>query len=157
MDLETLLTTRVVIDELKASDDQGAFQEIAEALLRASIIGQKDCVAIRDAFLARERVAATSLGFGMAVPHVFSEKVPSALLIVARSSAGVHMKSPDGRPTRLFFCLIANEASRPAYLRILAAVAKVARDSYWRRCLDKVATATQVYDALIEGEKALGR
>jgi mannitol/fructose-specific phosphotransferase system IIA component (Ntr-type) len=90
------------------------------------------------------------------VPHVFSEKVSSALLIVARSPAGVHMKSPDGRPTRLFFCLIANEASRPAYLRILAAVAKVARDSYWRRCLDK-ANATQVYDALIEGEKALGR
>ena len=106
MDLESLLTTRVVIDELKSRDDQGAFQEIADALLGASIISQKDCAAIRDAFLARERVAATSLGFGMAVPHVFSDKVPSALLIVARSSAGVQMKSPDGRPTRLFFCLI---------------------------------------------------
>ena len=47
------------------------------------------------------------------------------------------MKSPDGRPIRLFFCLIACEASRPAYLHILGAVAKVARDSYWRRCLEQ--------------------
>ena len=67
------------------------------------------------------------------------------------------MKSPDGLPIRLFFCLVACESSRPAYLHILATVAKVARDSYWRRYLERARDRTQIFDALIEGEKALCR
>ena len=35
-------------------------------------------------------------------------------------------------------------------------VAKIARDSYWRRYLER-ASAAQICDALIEGEKALCR
>lgn len=156
MDLESLLKVRVVVDELKSRDDQGAFQEIADALAGASIINATDKDLIRDAFLARERVGTTSLGKGLAIPHVFSERVPAVHVVVARSSAGVQMKSPDGLPIRLFFCIVACESSRPAYLHILATVAKIARDSYWRRYLER-ASAAQICDALIEGEKALCR
>ena len=95
------------------------------------------------------------LGNGMAIPHVFVDQVPSAHLVVARSQSGVPMKSPDGKPIRFFFCIVACEASRPAYLHMLGTVAKVARDAYWRRYLEKIATATQIFDALIQGEKAL--
>jgi nitrogen PTS system EIIA component len=156
MDLESLLKAPIVVGELKSKDDQGAFQEIADALLGASIISAADKDAIRDAFLARERVGTTSLGKGLAIPHVFSDKVPSAHVVVARSSTGVQMKSPDGLPIRVFFCIVACEASRPAYLHILGTVAKIARDSYWRRYLER-ASAAQICDALIEGEKALCR
>jgi mannitol/fructose-specific phosphotransferase system IIA component (Ntr-type) len=156
MDLESLLKSRIVVDELQARDDQGAFQEIADALCGASIITADDKDRIRDAFLARERQGTTSLGKGLAIPHVFSDKVPSAHVVIARSSAGVQMKSPDGLPIRLFFCIVACEAARPAYLHILGTVAKIARDSYWRRYLER-ANASQVCDALIEGEKALCR
>lgn len=155
MNLESLLITRVVVNELKSCDDHGAFQEVADALLAAAIIKPKDCALIRDAFLDRERQGTTALGGGMAVPHVFFEKVPSAHLVVARSPAGVQMKSPDGKPIRLFFCLVACEASRREYLHILGTVAKVARDPYWRRYLEKAPTASQIFDALIQGEKAL--
>jgi mannitol/fructose-specific phosphotransferase system IIA component (Ntr-type) len=155
MDLASLLTTRVGINELKSQDDQGAFQEIADALAASAIITARDCGLIRDAFMERERQGTTSLGHGMAVPHVFSDKVPSAHLVVARSQTGVRMKAPDGRPIKLFFCLVACEASRPAYLHILGTVAKVARDKDWRRYMERAATAAQIFDALIQGEKAL--
>src|SRR5262245_65396082 len=111
MDLASLLTTRVAINELKSNDDSGTFQEVAEALAASGIIKPKDCLLIRDAFLARERQGTTSLGNGMAVPHVFYDQVPSAHLVVARSSTGVHMKTPDGKPIRTFFCLIACESA----------------------------------------------
>jgi mannitol/fructose-specific phosphotransferase system IIA component (Ntr-type) len=156
MDLESLLKTRVVVDELKSKDDQGAFQEIADALFASAIIREADKDVIRDQFLARERAGTTSLGKGLAIPHVFSDKVPSAHVVVARSSSGVQMKSPDGLPIRLFFCIVACEAARPAYLHILGTVAKIARDNYWRRYLER-ANASQICDALIEGEKALCR
>lgn len=155
LDLASLLSTRVTINELSSRDDAGAFQEVADALAAAAVIDGKDCGAIRAAFLDRERQGTTSLGNGMAVPHVFSDRVPGAHLVVARSSAGVPMKAPDGKPIRIFFCIVSNEAARPAYLHILGTVAKVARDKDWRRYMERAATATQIFDALIQGEKAL--
>jgi len=155
MDLESLLTTRIAINDLKSRDDAGAFLEVAEALAASGIIKPKDCQLIRDAFLARERQGTTSLGNGMAVPHVFYDMVPSAYLVVARSAAGVSMKTPDGKPIRTFFCLIACESARPSYLHILGTVAKVARDKDWRRHMERAATAAQIFEALIQGEKAL--
>jgi mannitol/fructose-specific phosphotransferase system IIA component (Ntr-type) len=155
MDIASLLTTRVAINELKSQDDQGAFEEVAEALASAGIIKPKDSLLIRDAFLERERRGPTSLGFGMAVPHVFFENVPSAHLVVARSTGGINMRSIDGKPIRLLFCLVACEASRPAFLHMLGTVAKVARDKDWRRYMERAAAASQIFDALIQGEKAL--
>jgi PTS system nitrogen regulatory IIA component len=155
MDLASLLTTRVAINDLKSSDDRGAFLEVAEALAAASIIAPADSERIRDAFLERERRGPTSLGFGMAVPHVFHESVPSAHLVVARSSGGIAMNAIDGRPIRLLFCLVACEAARPEFLHMLGTIAKVARDKDWRRFMERAAAAGQIFDALIQGEKAL--
>jgi mannitol/fructose-specific phosphotransferase system IIA component (Ntr-type) len=155
MDLASLLTTRVAINELKATDDQGVFEEVAAALAASALIGAADCGRIRDAFMERERQGTTSLGNGLAVPHVFFEKVPAAQLVVARSSGGVTMRAPDGKPIRIFFCLVASEASRDDYLYILRSIAKVARDKDWRRYMERATTAGQIYEALIQGEKAL--
>jgi fructose PTS system EIIBC or EIIC component len=155
LDLASLLTNRITINELSSRDDAGAFQEIADVLIAAGLIRATDADAIKAAFLARERQGTTSLGNGMAVPHVFTEAVCGAHLVVARSAAGVTMKAPDGKPIRIFFCIVACEASRPEYLHILGTVAKVARDKDWRRYMERAATATQIFDALIQGEKAL--
>ena len=155
MDLETLLTTRLAINELKSRDDRGAFQEVSDALAAAGIIRPEDRDPIREAFLERERRGPTSLGFGMAVPHVFHSSVPSAHLVIARSAAGIPMNAIDGKPIRLLFCIIACEASRPAFLHMLGTVAKVARDKDWRRYMERAAAASQIFDALIQGEKAL--
>jgi mannitol/fructose-specific phosphotransferase system IIA component (Ntr-type) len=155
MDLASLLTTRVAIDELKAKDDQGVFDEVAAALASSSIIKSGDCTRIRDAFIEREKQGTTSLGNGLAVPHVFFEKVSCASLVVARSTSGVPMRAPDGKPIRIFFCLVASEGSREHYLHILRSIAKVARDKDWRRYMERAGTAAQIFDALIQGEKAL--
>lgn len=155
MNLESLLTARIAVNELKSGDEQGAFLEVAEALVAASIIKPDHCAPIRDAFVARERQGTTALGSGMAIPHVFVEHVPSAHLVVARSRTGVPMRAPDGKPIRLFFCIVACESARSEYLHMLKTIARVARDGYWRRYLEKVGSADRIFDALIQGEKAL--
>lgn len=155
MNLETLLTSRIVVNDLKSRDEIGAFQEVADALCAAQLIKTADCERIRDAFVERERQGTTALGSGMAIPHVFVDHVPSAHLVVARSQSGVPMKTPDGKPIRLFFCIVACESARGEYLYLLKTIAKIARDAYWRRYLEKVASASHIFDALIQGEKAL--
>jgi mannitol/fructose-specific phosphotransferase system IIA component (Ntr-type) len=155
LNLESLLTARIAVNDLKSGDEQGAFLEVAEALAAAEIIKPDQCQAMRDAFVARERQGTTALGSGMAIPHVFVDNVPAAHLVVARSKNGVPMRAPDGKPIRLFFCIVACESARGQYLHMLKTIAKVARDAYWRRYLEKVSSATQIFDALIQGEKAL--
>jgi PTS system nitrogen regulatory IIA component len=157
MDLESLLVTRIAINELKSRDAAGAFQEVGEALAAVAIIEPSAVPAVRDAFLDREKRGPTSLGFGMAVPHIFHEGVTAAHLVVARSSDGIEMKAADGRPIKLMFCLVATESQRPAYLYMLGAIARIARDKDWRRFIERSATAAQVFDALIKGDKALPR
>lgn len=155
MDLENLLKSRVAINDLKSSDDTGAFQEVADALAAAAIIKGEDRALIREAFLERERRGPTSLGFGMAVPHVFHESLPAAHLVIARSVNGISMKAIDGKPIKILFCLVACEAARPEFLHILGTVAKVARDKDWRRYMERASDANKIFDALIQGEKAL--
>jgi mannitol/fructose-specific phosphotransferase system IIA component (Ntr-type) len=157
MDLASLLTTRVAINELKSQDDRGAFQEVVEALAAAGIIRPGDRDPIREAFLERERRGPTSLGFGMAVPHVFHAAVAAAHLVVARSPAGVEMRAIDGKPVKLLFCIIACEDARPQFLHMLGTVAKVARDKDWRRHMERAGAASQIFEALVQGEKALSK
>ena len=132
----------------------GAFQEVAEALHAASIIGQKDCPAIRDAFLARERRAHRArLGHGRAARLLRQGAFGAPRRRASRR--GVQMKSPDGKPIRLFFCLVACELRSRRVPPHPRDVAKVARDSYWRRYLEKVATGDADLRCPDPGEKAL--
>ncbi len=157
MDLESLLPTRIALNDLKVTDAAGAFQHVAEALAAATIIASADVTFVADAFVDREKKGSTALGFGMAVPHIFFERVATPHLVVAKLGTTVDFRAVDGRPVNLLFCLISPESARPAYLHILGSVARVARDKDWRRYIERSATAGQVYDALIKGDKSLAR
>lgn len=157
MQLETLLTSRLTVNALKSRNPDGAFAEVAEALAAASIVAKSDVTAVCAAYLAREKSGSTSLGFGLAVPHVFQEGVKGVHLVVARSDEGVDLGAPDGRPVRILFCLLAAEAERTKYLAALGSVVRVARDKDYRRLMERAGAAAQVVDYLIQGDRALAR
>jgi PTS system nitrogen regulatory IIA component len=157
MQLESLLTSRLTVNALTSRMPEGAFAEVAEALAVASIIARADVPAVCASFLAREKSGSTSLGFGLAVPHIFQDRVKGVHLVVARSDAGVDLAAPDGRPVRILFCLVAAEAERTQYLAALGSVVRVARDKDYRRLMERAGAAAQVVDYLIQGDRALGR
>ena len=83
----------------------------------------------------RERLNSTALGEGVAIPHGKLAGVKRVVAAFGRSPGGVDFSSLDGKPTHLFFLLVAPEDSAGAHLKALARVtrASVSTKSALRR------------------------
>jgi PTS system nitrogen regulatory IIA component len=93
----------------------------------------------------RERLNSTALGEGVAIPH---GKLPGVTRVVAafgRSIAGVDFTSLDGKPTHLFFLLVAPEDSAGAHLKALARISRLLKDQAFRARLLAATDAAELY------------
>jgi nitrogen PTS system EIIA component len=96
----------------------------------------------------RERLNSTALGEGVAIPH---GKLPGLKRVVAafgRSIGGVDFQSLDGKPTHLFFLLVAPEDSAGAHLKALARISRLLKDAAFRARLMEAADAHQLYQTI---------
>jgi PTS system nitrogen regulatory IIA component len=98
----------------------------------------------------RERLNSTALGEGVAIPH---GKLPGLKRVVAafgRSPGGVDFSSLDGKPTHLFFLLVAPEDSAGAHLKALARISRLLKDETFRARLMRASTAADVFRTIRE-------
>jgi PTS system nitrogen regulatory IIA component len=149
---EFLSEANVIVD-LAASDKDGVLTEIA-----ATIAGGfgADPTALSQALWAREKTGSTAIGEGVAIPH---GRVPSAPGIVgcfARSRSGVPFDARDGKPSQLFFALVAPESSAAQYLKALACVAGIFKKGIIRDRLLSATTQAEIYAILTAEETANG-
>jgi PTS system nitrogen regulatory IIA component len=101
----------------------------------------------------RERLNSTALGEGVAIPH---GKLPGVKRVVAafgRSPGGVDFSSLDGKPTHLFFLLVAPEDSAGAHLKALARISRLLKDESFRRRLMGAPTAEALFRAIREEDE----
>jgi nitrogen PTS system EIIA component len=125
MDIEDMLTTDAIIPRLEADDKKQALQALAakaEALTGASASD------IYAALIQRERLSSTSLGRGIAIPHVKLPGVKAITCIFARLEHPIPFESHDGEPVDLLFFLLAPEAAGADHLKALARISRLVRD-----------------------------
>ncbi|HZP44346.1 MAG TPA: PTS sugar transporter subunit IIA [Candidatus Binataceae bacterium] len=148
MKIAEILAPQYVIAELTAETKPQILLELAKRLAE----GQKQ-VSLNDlkAVLSeRERLGSTAIGDGIAIPH---GKVPGIQQIVGtfgRSTKGVDFDSLDGKPTHLFFLLVAPEDSASLHLKALARVSRLFRDNAFRENLMKAKDAAEIYQLILE-------
>lgn len=69
----------------------------------------------------RENLGSTGLGNGVAFPHGRSLAIKELTILFARSTAGVDFESLDGKPTYIFFLILApSDKGSETYLSILS-------------------------------------
>ena len=69
----------------------------------------------------RESLGSTGLGLGVAFPHGRSIAIPELTLLFARSASGVDFEALDGKPTKIFFLILApSEKGADTYLTLLS-------------------------------------
>jgi PTS system nitrogen regulatory IIA component len=101
----------------------------------------------------RERLNSTALGEGIAIPH---GKLPGLRRVVAafgRSPSGVDFSSLDGKPTHLFFLLVAPEDSAGAHLKALARISRLLKDESFRARLMAAGTGADLYRTIREEDE----
>src|SRR3989441_7363124 len=112
MKIGDILTEDLVLASLRGRTKNELIEELARVVSahRAEI----DHDRLVEALEERERLNSTALGEGVAIPH---GKLPGLKQVVAafgRSLEGVDFQSLDGKPTHLFFLLVAPEDSAGA-------------------------------------------
>jgi PTS system nitrogen regulatory IIA component len=109
------------IPDLKATDKQTALAGIVEALIKGTQINNPET--ILQMLQSRENLGSTAVGPGIAFPHGRTLAVQRLTILIAKCPDGVDFDSEDGKPTHLFFVLIAPpQDTGHQYIKSLAAL-----------------------------------
>ena len=120
-----MIANNGIIPALKAEDKKQALQALAECAGASTGLNVHD---IYSALLQRERLSSTSLGRGIAIPHVKMDGLKGITCLFARLEKPIAFDSHDGEPVDLLFCLLAPEHAGGDHLKALARISRLVRD-----------------------------
>jgi PTS system nitrogen regulatory IIA component len=131
-----------IISELNTTDKKGVLEKLTGPAAKASGVNQEEMIRV---LLERERLGSTGIGGGIAIPHGKLKSLDSLLVGFGRSRKGVEFEALDGKPTHLFFLLMAPENSTGAHLRMLARISRLLKDSTFKQRLMTAADRRELY------------
>ena len=151
MKLSEILYEENIITSLKASDKKHVLEELIEPLINT--IPSLDKESLVKVLLERERLGSTGIGDGVAIPHGKFSGINEPIISFGRSSNGLDFDSMDGQPAHLFFLLVAPENSASIHLKALARIAKILKNSSFRKILMVAPTKEELYKTIIQNDE----
>ena len=148
MKITDILTPDMVVPALHGRTKQDVIQELSDVV--AANHHEVERARLVQALEDREKLNSTALGEGVAIPHGKLPGLRRVLAAFGRSPTGVDFNSLDGKPTYLFFLLVAPEDSAGAHLKALARVSRLLKDEAFRGRLMAAKTAADVYATIRE-------
>jgi PTS system nitrogen regulatory IIA component len=151
MKLSEIIVENNIIPRLKARDKREALEELASAIADRDPTIEKG--ALVKVLLNRERLGSTGIGDGVAIPHGKLNSAKKPMISFGRSEKGLDFDSMDGQPAYLFFLLIAPENSSGVHLQVLARIAKILKNSAFRKKLMEAKTRQDIYQTIIQTDE----
>ena len=151
MKIVDILNKDCIIPELRSRTKKEVLEELTGALVNCKANLNKE--ALVEVLLERERLGSTGIGDGIAIPHGKIQDLDELILSFGRSSQGIEFDSMDGRPTHLFFLLIAPENSAGIHLRALAKISRLLKSTHFRQRLLAAGTIEEIFQVIQEEDK----
>jgi PTS system nitrogen regulatory IIA component len=148
MKIVDFIREELILPDLRAKAKLDLLDELAGHLAQHNNGVGKD--ALVKVLVDRERLASTAIGEGVAIPHGKLDAVGKLIACVGRAREGVDFDSMDGRPTYLFFVLVAPENSTGVHLKALARISRLFKDPEFRSRLLAAETAKDMYDVIAD-------
>jgi len=123
--LGDLLSEELILLDFRARDKWEAIDRILDHLQKTGKIRPEDRESARKALVARENIASTGLGHGVALPHATVETFERPVAALALSREGVPFQSSDGKPARLVILIVIPRRTQKGYVRTLAGIARL--------------------------------
>ncbi len=147
------ISVDLIIPDMEARTKAGALRELAARL--GADLAEGAIHRIYSVLLDRENLASTGIGNGIGIPHGKLDALGTLRLGVGRSVAGLDFDSVDGKPTQLFFALVAPEGSTSLHLKALARISRLCKEPGFRARLMEAETAGEMLDILRREESKL--
>ncbi len=151
MKIVDILHADCIIPELHSQNKEEVLEELTTALLKYK--GNLNKEALVEVLLVRERLGSTGIGDGIAIPHGRVPDLDELIVSFGRSTLGIEFDSMDGRPTHLFFLLIAPENSAGVHLRALAKISMLLKSAHFRQRLMESGTREEIFQVIREEDK----
>lgn len=138
------------LPDLQATDKESALSEMVDGLIAGTQITNKETVL--QMLLSRENLGSTAVGPGVAFPHGRTLAVQKLTILFANSKKGIPFDAEDGKPTHLFFMLIAPpQDSGHQYIKSLAVLTDKMQNAELRKAVMKADDYESFCEALKEG------
>ena len=146
MRLVELIPEKRILADMQARTKDAALREMA-GLLGADG-GERMQQRIWEALVQRERLASTGIGEQVAIPHGKLEDLGEVVGGLARSVDGIDFGAIDGRPTHLFFVIVAPGSANGVHLKALARIARCCKNEGFRGRLMSADQAHEIFEVL---------
>jgi len=151
MKILDILNEDCIIPELRSHNKREVLEELTGVLSISKANLDKE--ALVSVLLERERLGSTGIGDGIAIPHGKIQDLDELILSFGRSTLGIEFDSMDGRPTHLFFLLIAPENSAGIHLRALAKISRLLKSAHFRQRLLEARDREEIFQVIQEEDK----
>jgi nitrogen PTS system EIIA component len=148
MKITDILTEDSVVPALRGRSKGEVIEELAGVVVAGH--PEIDRARLVQALEDRERLNSTALGEGIAIPHGKLSGLKRVVAAFGRSTGGIDFSSLDGKPTHLFFLLVAPEDSAGAHLKALARISRLLKDESFRSRLMQVADRAELFRTIRE-------
>lgn len=135
--LEYMSEDRIIID-LKSREKEEVFEEMAPLFVAGNVIDADELDEFIEGLKEREKLTATGMQDGIAVPHAKSPSVHKIALALEISKEGVNFESMDGQPSKYIFMIAAPKGTKEEHLDLLAMISEL---SYSEEVLEKLSQA----------------
>ncbi|MBI4619096.1 MAG: PTS sugar transporter subunit IIA [Desulfobacterales bacterium] len=151
MKIADILSGDLIIPELTSKNKKEVLAELVSVIVKQNkLINKEELIEV---LLEREKLGSTGIGDGIAIPHGKLKNIDAMLASFGKSIDGVDFDSMDGKPTHLFFLLVAPENSAGIHLKALARISRLLKDSSFKQDLMEAKLKDDLFKTIIERDE----
>jgi PTS system nitrogen regulatory IIA component len=137
-----------VIPEMQGADKDSVLKELSGVLVKPCQVASVE--ELLQVLLDREKLGSTGIGEGIAIPHGRLKKLKRFFISFGRSVKGVDFDSIDGKPSQLFFLVMAPENSAVDNLKLLGRIVTLLKDASFKRQLMEAQSQKELFQIISE-------
>ncbi|MDB6028944.1 MAG: ptsN 1 [Verrucomicrobiales bacterium] len=144
MKTKPLFCSPQILTELRGRTAFEVIDELMAHLACLRKVPQSAKEPIATAVKNREKTMSTGIGFGIALPHAYSNLIGEAIVMLGRSNEGIDFCALDHQPVRIAVLVIAPAHDRQEHLWILSSVARLFHQKQIRHAVENAADAETI-------------
>ena len=148
MNIVSLLSERRVLPDLGAGTRDEVLEEMIEHLVATGGLSEPSQDAVVEALIAREERISTGIGYGVAIPHCYSDSLNDPVAVFGRSRSGVDFNACDSAVVHFVILLVVPENKPNSHLQTLAVIARLFSQHAVREKLTEGSTPGALLTAL---------
>ncbi len=148
MKLTDILDESSIVADLHANNKTEVLETLVEAVSKTH--PTIDTQEILTVLLEREELGSTGIGDGIAIPHGKSASLSQIISGFGLSKSGIEFDSLDGKPSYLFFLLVAPKNSAGVHLKMLARISRMLKNTDFRQRLLNANSRQEIYQIISE-------